>query len=99
MRVVVRNHVLFEFRDDVTESDTIDVDIHRYVGANIVHGANVDLLLAKNKVLPDVKVLVNDELLVLLPTKEESVEVCITSSILCLYVVPPTPNIMVVPFE
>jgi len=64
-----------------------------------VHGANINLLLPEDQVFPDVEVLVNNELLVLLPSKEKGVEIGIAGGVFSLNIIPPSPDIMVIPLE
>jgi len=64
-----------------------------------VHGANINLLLPEDQVFPDVEVLVNNELLVLLPSKEKGVEIGIAGGVFSLNIIPPSPYIMVIPLE
>jgi len=64
-----------------------------------VHGANINLLLPEDKVFPDVEVLVNNELLVLLPSKEKGIEIGIAGGVFSLNIIPPSPDIVVIPLE
>lgn len=99
MWVVVGNHVLLKLRNDVSEPNTIDIHVHGDVCADVVHGANINLLLPEDQVFPDVEVLVNNELLVLLPSKEKGVEIGIAGGVFSLNIIPPSPYIMVIPLE
>ena len=64
-----------------------------------MHGTNVNLLLSQDQIFPDVEVLVNNMLLILLPSKEKGVEIGIAGGVFCLNIIPPSPDIMVIPLE
>jgi len=99
MWVIVVGHVLLKLWDDVTELDSVHVHVGGDVSANILHGTDVDLPLSEDQVLPDVKVLLDDSRLIVLPSRPHSVEVSVAGSVLSLDVIPPSPDIMVVPLE
>jgi len=97
--VVVCGHVYLKLWNDVSEFDSVNIDVHGNVCANIMHGTHVNLLLSQDQIFPDVEVLVDNMLLVLLPSKEKGVEISIAGSVFCLNIIPPSPDIMVIPLE
>ena len=99
MWVVVLIHVLLKLRNDVSESNSVDIHVHGYVCANILHGTNINLLLPEDKVFPLVEILVNNELFVLLPSKEKGVEIGIAGGVFSLNIIPPSPDIVIIPLE
>lgn len=99
MWVIMVSHVYLELWNDVTKFDSVYVDIHGDVSANVLHGTNVNLLFSQDQIFPDVEVLIDNKLLVLLPSEEKGVEIGIASSVFGLNIIPPSPDIMVIPFE
>jgi len=97
--VVVIGHVDVELWDDISELDSININVHGDVLANVVHDTDINLLLTVDKVFPHVEVLVDNSLLVLLPSEPESIEIGVTGGVLSLDIVPPSPDIMIIPFE
>lgn len=99
MRVIVVHHVLFKLWHEVPKPDSVDIDVHGDVSADIFHGTHVDLPLSVDKIFPDEEVLVYNVLLVVLPSEEKLVEIGIAMSIFILNVIPPIPDVMVIPLE
>lgn len=99
MWVVVFVHVDFEFWDNVSELDTVYIDVHGDVSADIMHGTDINVSFTENEIFPDVEVLVDNGLFVLLPSEPKGIEISIAGSVFRLDVIPPTPDIVVVPLK
>lgn len=99
MRVIVGDHILFKLWHEVSKPDSVDIDVHSDVSADIFHGAHVNLPLSGDQIFPDIEVLVYNVLLIILPSEEKFIEIGIAMSIFVLNRVPPIPDMMVIPLE